>query len=66
MKLKKSEIQELVKAGKEAMEAKLVELRSSLLEEKVRSSRGELKDPHSMRSTRKMIAILSTKLKELK
>ena len=60
MKLTKNEIQDLAKAGLKAIEVKLDELRLTLASEALQLSRGELKDLHAPKSTRRAIAKLKT------
>lgn len=60
MKLKTNDLQELKKAGIPAITAKLTELRLDLAGETLKLTRGELKDLHSTRITRRAIAQLET------
>lgn len=64
MKLKKSEIRELLALGTTAISGKISEAQKELENFKLNLSRGGLKNVREARSTRRLIAVLKTKLSE--
>lgn len=60
MKLKKNDLIELKKNGVQSIDAKLVELKHALALAKLELSRGQLKNPASLRTMRRAIAQLMT------
>ena len=66
MKLRKNDLQELVKGGTKSLETKLKEAKLELSGEVLKFKRGEVKNLRSMKTTRLAIAKVMTKLQESK
>lgn len=64
--MKKNEIRDLLKSGQKAVTKKIAELKLAIVDSKLKSSRGEIRNVRERKNMKRTIAKLMTQVGQLK